>query len=128
MDVSLKFTIDIFGAKWRTDVLDALAEHHLVEDFSTSHADKRVVHCGRTVLLQWLDILVILAIEGGRRSRPRRCLCGSSRLGALRSLRIFLGDFGRDSLCRPAEGRDGESLCCGGKVAVALESIYSSCA
>jgi hypothetical protein len=52
--------------KGRTDVLDALAEHHLVKDFSSSHADERVVHLGRAVWLQWLDI-VVLAIESRRR-------------------------------------------------------------
>jgi hypothetical protein len=51
-----------------TDVLDALTEHHFVKDLSTSHANKRMVHCRRTVLLQRLDILVVLTIEGGRRS------------------------------------------------------------
>jgi hypothetical protein len=49
-------------------MLYALAEHHFVEDLTARHADKGVVHGRRAVLLQWLDTVVVIAIEGGRRS------------------------------------------------------------
>ena len=77
--------------KSHTDVLDTLAEHHLVEDLSTSHADERVVHLGRAVRLQWLDI-VVFAIESRRRPCPRLGLCGR-RSGALWSPNIVLDNF-----------------------------------
>lgn len=110
----------------RTDVLDVVAEHHLVEDLSTRHADERVIHGGRAVRLQWLDIVAVLAIEGRRRPCPRLRLCSCG--GALRPLRIVLGAFCGGCLRGSAEGREGVSLCAGGKAACALESVDRSCA
>lgn len=102
-------------------MLDALAEHHLVEDLSSRHAHERMVHCGLAVGLQWLDIAVVLAVEGGRRPRSRRGrLCGR-RSGALGAFRIVLDDFLGGRVCGPAEGRDGGAVGGGGKGARALE-------
>lgn len=75
-----------------TDVLDALAEHHLVEDFSSSHAYEGMVHLRRAVRLQRLDVAVVLAVEGRRRSRAVLCLSGR-RCGALCPPNIFLDNF-----------------------------------
>lgn len=106
-------------------MLDALAQHHLVEDLATRHADKRVVHCGRAVLLQGLDLGVVMAIEGGRRSGARLRLRGGGG-GALGALGIFVGDFGRERLGRAAVGRDGGRGRGGGEAAGALESADGS--
>jgi len=110
----------------RTYVLDALTQHHLVEDFSSSHADKRVVHLGCAVRLQWRDI-VVFAIERRRRSSPWRCLRGCSG-GALCSPDIFPDDFCGGGLSRSLEGRDGGSLGATRKVARALDRLDGACA
>ena len=49
-----------------TDMLYALPQHHLMEDFATFHADKAVIHLRLAVWLQWLHILVpiVVAVEG----------------------------------------------------------------
>lgn len=51
-----------------------MSEHHLVEDFTTLHADKAVVHLGLAEWLQRLRFGVGIAIEcrAGHRSL---CLC-----------------------------------------------------
>ena len=50
----------------RTNVLDALTKHHLVEDLPARHAYEGMIHCGRAVWFQWLDVAVVLTIEGRR--------------------------------------------------------------
>jgi hypothetical protein len=107
-------------------MLDALAEHHLVEYLSSGHADERVVHLGCAVRFQWLHI-VVLAIERGRRSTPRLRLCGR-RSGALCSPDILLYELRGGRLCWSLEGRDGGSWRRGGKVAPALQTLDGACA
>lgn len=107
-------------------MLDALAEHHLVEYFSTSHAHEGVVHLGGAVWLQRLDI-VVLAIEGGRRPCARLCLCGR-RSGALCSPDIVLDDLGGGRLCGSLEGRDGGFGSRRRKAARALQRLDGACA
>lgn len=65
-----------------TDVLDAVSQHHLVEDLATVHADERVVHLGLSKSLERLDIFLDGAVEGrardgacGRRLRCLGCSC-----------------------------------------------------
>lgn len=61
-------------------MLDALSEHHLVEDLTTLHADKRVVHLrlaeGRK-RLHILELVGVGAVEGraGHSSLRRRGCC-----------------------------------------------------
>lgn len=76
-----------------------------MEDLSARLAHEGMVHLGRAVRLQWLDI-VVLAIEGRRRSCPR-CLRSGGRRGALRPLCIFLDDFCGGGLRSSSVGRDG---------------------
>ena len=52
-----------------TDVLDIVSEHHLVEDLTTVHADKRVVHLGLSERLEGLDIFLCRAVESWTRDR-----------------------------------------------------------
>lgn len=54
-----------------TDVLDAVSQHHLVEDLTTVHADERVVHLGLSESLERLDIFLDGAVEG--RTRDGAC-------------------------------------------------------
>jgi hypothetical protein len=98
-----------------------------VEDFSSRHADERVVHLGCAVGLQWRDILVVFAIESRRRSIPRGRLC-SRGSGALWSPHIVLHDLGCRCLCGSLERRDGGSVCGTRKVARALEGLDGACA
>lgn len=98
-----------------------------MENFAARHANKRVVHGGGAVGLQWLDIAVVFAVEGGRRPRAGLGLCGRSG-GALGPLCIVLDDLLRGRMGRAAEGRDGRSLCGRGKAACALERLDGSCA
>jgi len=94
----------------RTNVLDILAEHHLVEDLAARHAHKRVVHLRGAVGPQWLHIAVVLAIEGRRRPCAGLRLCGRCRRrGALRPPYILFDDLGRGDLRRSFERRDGAS-------------------
>lgn len=65
----------------RTNVLHTLAQHHLVEDLATLHADERVVHL-RLVARGHLRCRVI-AIEGRGGNRSLGLLGGGSALGAL---------------------------------------------
>lgn len=67
---------DILGYVQLTDVLHALSEHHLVEDLTTIHAHKAVIHLGLAEWLQGLYVLVtrLLTIERRTGHRPlRRC-------------------------------------------------------
>lgn len=82
-------------------MLDALAQHHLVEDLATGHANKRVVHLRSAVGLQRLDAAVVLAVEGGRWAGARLCLRGGSG-GAL------CADILLDDLCGGGLGGTGQ--------------------
>jgi hypothetical protein len=77
-----------------TDVLDVVSQHHLVEDLTTVHADKRVVHLGLSESLEGLNIVLCRAVEGRARDsacwRGLCCLGGSCALFSLFDLLLRL--------------------------------------
>lgn len=97
-----------------TDVLNALAQHHLVKDLASSHADKGVVHVRRMARSHLR--LGIMAIESGRGNGPLSLLSSGSALSALAGV---LHDGFRSGLLDGsiAVGRDSFRGGCGGETA-----------
>jgi hypothetical protein len=105
-------------------MLDAMSNHHLMEDLATRHAHKAMVHLRLSERLQWLHVphpAGILAVEGRTGHRPLRhaCRCGLRSLGCgvrhiapRRCLLLLKGrPFIRRHRCRPGAGRKSAPTC-----------------
>lgn len=93
-------------------MLDALPQHHLMENLAALHANEAVVQLGLAVWLQPLRIadLGVVAVEGRARDGARSGLrWGSSRLSLQRGLRGDIALGGRLALRRGGSvvGRKG---------------------
>lgn len=79
-----------------------------MEDLAARHADERVVHLGGPVGRERRDMVVVVAIEGGRRARPGLWL-GSGSGSRLGPLDVVSQHSGSGGLGGAAVRREGEA-------------------
>lgn len=93
------------GVGARTNMLDAMSQHHLVENLSSLLAHERVVHLRRGP--RGAQFWLLVAVESGTRDGPLILDGGGGALGAL--CRFLYDGFRGSGVARSAVGRDSGS-------------------